>query len=226
MAGFATTAWTLTLAAAIHLGDMKTSELIRLRLHNQQLTHVRSRLPQEVVSSLVAMQAQEYAMSKWAIGLRLPGTVDADIEAAFNAGKILRTHLLRPTWHFVAPADIRWLLALTAPRVHAASAYMYRQLELDAAVFKRSDAVLARALQAGRFLTRTTLQAALARARVKAEGPRLAYLMMHAELQGLICSGPREGRQFTYALLESRVPEAPRQARAVEVRFLPEAPLR
>ena len=187
---------------------MKTSELLRLRLHNQQITHAPSRSPQEVVSSLVAMQAQEYAMSKWAIGLRLPGTVDADIEDAFNAGRILRTHLLRPTWHFVAPADIRWLLALTAPRVHAANAYMYRQLELNAAIFRRSDAVLVRALQAGRFLTRTTLQAALAKAGVKAAGPRLGYLMMHAELEGLICSGPREGRQFTYALLETRAPDA------------------
>ena len=155
------------------------------------------------------MQAQEYAMSKWAIALRMAdGAIDADIEQAFNAGKILRTHVLRPTWHFVAPADIRWLLALTAPRVHAASRYMHRQLELDAAVFKRSDAVLTRALEAGRFLTRTALQAELARAGVKASGPRLGYIMMHAELEGLICSGPREGLQFTYALLDERAPKA------------------
>src|SRR5688572_9286792 len=118
---------------------MKNSELLRLRLHNQQITHARARRPQEVVSSLVAMQAQEYAMSKWAIALRMAGAVqDADLERAFNAGEILRTHVLRPTWHFVAPADIRWLLALSAPRVHAANAYMYRKLELDAALFRRS----------------------------------------------------------------------------------------
>ncbi|HYJ41082.1 MAG TPA: winged helix DNA-binding domain-containing protein [Steroidobacteraceae bacterium] len=188
---------------------MKNSDLLRLRLHNQQLSETRSRRPRDVVSWLVAMQAQEYAMAKWAIGLRLPGVVsDADIERAFNAGEILRTHVLRPTWHFVAPADIRWLLELTAPRVHAASAYMYRKLELTAAVFKRSDAVLVRALRSERFLTRTALQERLARSGVKAEGPRLGYLMMHAELEGLICSGPREGRQFTYALLDVRAPGA------------------
>jgi hypothetical protein len=85
---------------------------------------------------------------------------------------------------------------------------MYRQLELNAAVFKRSNAAVVRALQGGRFLTRTALQSVLARSGVKAEGPRLGYLMMHAELEGLICSGPREGRQFTYALLESRAPRA------------------
>lgn len=148
-------------------------------------------------------------MSKWAIALRLAGKAhDADVEQAFNAGKILRTHVMRPTWHFVAPADIRWLLALTAPRVHAASRYMYRQLELDAPVFKRSERVLHRALQAGQFLTRTALQTELARAGVKASGPRLGYIMMHAELEGLLCSGPREGLQFTYALLDSRAPRA------------------
>jgi hypothetical protein len=188
---------------------MKTSDLLRLRLHNQRLTDPRGRQAQEVVSWLVAMQAQEYAMAKWAIALRMTGAAqEADIEHAFNSGKILRTHLMRPTWHFVAPADIRWLLALTAPRVHAASAYMYRKLALDVAVFKRSDAILVRALQAGRFLTRAALQTELARSGVKASGPRLGYLMMHAELEGLICSGPRDGRQFTYALLETRVPKA------------------
>ena len=60
------------------------------------------------------MQAQDYLGAKWALGLRLPGTTDAKIEQAFNDGAILRTHVMRPTWHFVAPADIRWLLALTA----------------------------------------------------------------------------------------------------------------
>jgi hypothetical protein len=177
---------------------MKTAELLRFRLHNQRITDPRGRQPSEVVSWLTAMQAQEYAMAKWAIALRMTGAAkDADIERAFNSGEILRTHLMRPTWHFVAPADIRWLLALTAPRVHAANAYMYRKLELDAGLFKRSDAVLARALQAGRFLTRAALQT-----------ERLSALVMHAELEGLICSGPREGRQFTYALLETRVPKA------------------
>ncbi len=73
------------------------------------------------------MQAQEYAMAKWAIGLRLHGVNDADVEKEFNNGGILRTHLMRPTWHFVAQQDIRWLLELTAPRVHAVNAYMYRR---------------------------------------------------------------------------------------------------
>ena len=96
----------------------------------------------DVVAWLGAVQAQDYAGAKWALGIRAPGLTDADLERAFASGAILRTHVLRPTWHFVTPADIRWMLALTAPRVHAANAYMYRKLELDSATFRRCDAVL------------------------------------------------------------------------------------
>jgi hypothetical protein len=185
------------------------SRLLRLRLHNQQLTSPRHRTPQAVVRSLVALQAQEYAMAMWAIALRLRDAAhDADIERAFDAGRILRTHVLRPTWHFVAPADIRWLLALTAPRVHAANAYMVRQLDLNAAVFRRATAAVVGALRDEENLTRGALQSVLAASGIAAAGPRLAYLLMHAELEGLICSGPRQGKQFTYALLERRAPHA------------------
>jgi len=153
---------------------------------------------------LLAMQAQDYAGAKWAIGIRLPGSTDADIETAFNRGEILRTHVLRPTWHFVAPADIRWLLMLTAPRVHAANGHMYRRLGLDAPTFRRSDAAFARALEGGHHLTRDELRTVLEKRRIATNEERMAYLVMHAELEGLICSGPRRGKQFTYALLEER----------------------
>jgi hypothetical protein len=106
-------------------------DIIRERLVNQQIGATSLKKPQEIVAWLGAMQAQEYAMSKWSIGLRLPGSTEADVEEAFSAGAILRTHLLRPTWHFVTPPDIRWLLALTAPRIYALSAFMFRKLELD-----------------------------------------------------------------------------------------------
>ena len=150
------------------------------------------------------MQAQDYAGAKWAIGIRLPGSTDADIESAFNRGAILRTHVLRPTWHFVRPQDIRWLLALTAPRVHAANARIYRKLALNTATLRRSDAALARALEGGHYLTRNELRVVLAQRRIATNEERMAFLLMHAELEGLICSGPRRGKQFTYALLEER----------------------
>ena len=185
---------------------MTTADLVRHRLFNQHLTSPRRQEPHEVVTWLGAMQAQEYAMAKWAIGLRLPGATHAAIEHALDAGTILRTHVLRPTWHFVAPADIRWLLALTAPRVRAKMAIMDRAHGVEARLLKRSHAVILRALHGGHTLTRAELQLALRRAHITADGVRLVHVLMHAELDGLICSGPRRGKQSTYALLDERVP--------------------
>lgn len=115
--------------------------------------------------------------------------------------------MLRPTWHFVSPADIGWLLALTAPRVHAANAYMYRQLEMDAKFFVKTNKILEKTLTGGKHLTRKALQTTLKQEKITADGLRLGYIMMHAELEQLICSGPRQGKQFTYALLDERVPK-------------------
>ena len=185
---------------------MTPREVASRRLVSQRLVGAKSRTPREVVRRLAAVQAQDYAGAKWAVAQRMLDATDAVIERAFARGAILRTHVLRPTWHFVTPADIRWLLSLTAPRVHAANASMYRRLSLDAATFSRSNAALAAALQAGRHLTRDELRRALARAGVAAEGAlRMTYLMMRAELDGVVCSGPRRAKQFTYALLEERV---------------------
>jgi hypothetical protein len=192
---------------------MLASDVIRYRLLNQQIGETTFQKPREIVHWMAAMQAQEFAMAKWAIGLRLTGVTDSDVENAFDKGEILRTHLLRPTWHFVTRQDIRWMLELTAPRVHALNAYSYRKFELDNAILKRSRAVLTKMLEGGKFLTREALNAELERAKILAKGLRLGYLFMHAELEGLICSGPRDGKQFTYALLEERAPDSKKMSR-------------
>lgn len=185
---------------------MTTRGIAQRRLVSQQLVGAKSKTPGGVVRRLAAVQAQDYAGAKWAVGQRMLDATDAVIERAFARGAILRTHVLRPTWHFVTPADIRWLLSLTAPRVHAANAYMHRRLSLDAATFRRSNDALAMTLQGGRHLTRDELRRALARAGVATDGDvRVSYLMMRAELDGVVCSGPRRAKQFTYALLEERV---------------------
>jgi hypothetical protein len=181
-------------------------ELIAARLRNHLLCRPKKTTPADVVQHFGAMQAQDFPAAVWAIGLRAPGCHSADVEHAFNEGKILRTHLLRPTWHFVAPADIRWMLALSAPRVHATNAYYYRQSGLDAKVVSRACAMIHRVLDGAEPMTRAELAVPLKRAKVPADGLKLAYLMMHAELEGVICSGPRRGRQFTYALLDERAP--------------------
>src|SRR5688500_3150151 len=165
-----------------------TIDLIRRRLANQKLTRSSLRKPADVVAWLGAVQAQDYAGARWALGQRAPGLTDAAVEAAFDEGAILRTHFMRPTWHFVTPADIRWMVALTAPRIHAVSAFYYRKSGLDRDVFKRSRRALEGALQGGKHLTRDELASVLRRARIPSDGLRRSYLMMQAELDQVICS--------------------------------------
>jgi len=162
----------------------------------------------EVVRALGAVQAQDYAGAKWAIAQRTKGLTDARIERAFASGAILRSHVLRPTWHFMLPEDARWMLELTAPRVRSAMAFYYRYHELDATVFRKSHAAIERALRDGDHLTRLELSAALARAGV-VSSERLIGLLMQAELDRVIISGPRRGKQFTYALFDERVAATP-----------------
>ena len=116
--------------------------------------------------------------------------------------------MLRPTWHFVLPADIRWMLQLTAPRVQALAASYYRQVGLDARMLARADDVLAKALQGGKQLTRGELAEALRTAGLPVDGLRPTFLFMHAELEAAICSGARRGKQLTYAALDERAPGA------------------
>src|SRR6266581_4556675 len=136
-----------------------------------------------------------------------PGNaVEADIEQAMADGVIVRTHPMRGTWHFVAPEDIRWLLTLTAPGRIASNALWYRRLELDEATFAKSNAVFAQTLQGGKQLTRRELAAALGQAGISTEDLRLPFILSRAELEGVIGSGARRGKQFTFALLDEVVP--------------------
>ncbi len=188
---------------------MRPVDIAHQRLHNQHIAEPTFEHPKDVVEWLGAVQAQDYAAALWAVGLRLQDVTSDDLEQAFADGTILRTHVMRPTWHFVSPADIGWLLALTAPRVNAANASRYRQLELDEIIFGRSQEALVKALQGGKQLTRPELVPVLKQAGIATDdAQRLTHLMMQAELDGIVCSGGRQGKQFTYALLEERTPQA------------------
>ena len=177
------------------------------RLQCQRLAAARLARPEDVVAWLGAVQAQEYPLAKWGLALRMRRASDASVERAFAAGAMLRTHVLRPTWHFVTPADIRWMLGLTAPRVRAVLAHYDRDLGITAAVVARANRAIAAALAGGVQLTRAELKAVLTRAKIPVEGTqRLARVVMHAELEAVICSGPRREGQFTYALLDDRAP--------------------
>ena len=186
-----------------------SSTILHRRFENQRLLRPTRGRPEDIVAWFGAVQSQDFAGAKWGVGQRGTGLTDAVVGQAFDDGRILRTHVMRPTWHFVAPADIRWMLELTAPRLHRLNGVMYRRGGLDDKTFATSRRALERALGGGQALTRLELAAVLARAGIHAEGHTLAYLVMHAELERMVCSGPRRGKQFTYMLLDARAPSAP-----------------
>jgi hypothetical protein len=187
---------------------MTKAELLNHRLINQQISETVFKTPQEIVGWMVAIQAQEYAMSKWAIALRLKGITEPDVEKVFNEGLILRTHVMRPTWHFVTPADIRWLIGLTAPRIEAVMAFYNRELGLEKNLFNKCNNLIAKALEGGKHLTREAIAAELLRQGIPLNGHQMGHVMMQAELDCVVCSGVRQGKQFTYALFDERVPAA------------------
>ena len=155
------------------------------------------------------MQSQDYPAAKWALGQRVKGATEAQIDRLYDQGAILRTHVLRPTWHFVLPKDIRWMLGLTGPKIHLSMAGRYRRLELDEKTIARALHAFSNALAGGRQLTRGELGDTLRAAGIGPEGQRLPHLLAAGELAGLLTSGARRGKQHTFALLEERAPRAP-----------------
>ena len=177
------------------------------RLHASGLLGRRPASLEDAVGRLGAVQSQDYPGAAWGLAQRVRDRSLDDVTARYDRGSILRTHAMRPTWHFVLPADIRALQALTGPRVHARNASMYRRLEIDdRATRSRCRRALVKALRDGHEKTRAEISAVLGEAGIDATGQRLAYIVMRAELDGLICSGAFRGKQFTYALLDEKAP--------------------
>ena len=191
--------------------------IVRRRLAAQRLTGE----PCADVAAAVAwsgvVQAQEHAEALWSLALRIGGVTSDDVQAACDRGEVLRTHVLRPTWHFVAAADLRWMLRLTGARLQAKGAGRYRELGLDADTFARMHEVFAATLSDGEPRTRKELNAALVAAGVDTTGQRMPHMLGYAELAGLIVSGPRRGKQHTYLLVEGRVPAPPERSREDDV---------
>lgn len=188
---------------------MKDEDLARARLRRQHLTGTPLATPEAVVGWLGAVQAQEFGVAKWSLAQRCGYRVtSAQLDQALAEGRIVRTHMMRGTWHFVLPADLRWMLALVAPRVRNRMAIYCSRTGLTDAVFARSHAVLREALAGGRQLVRKEVAAALARGGVAADGLKLSLLLMRAELDLVVCSGALRGKQQTFALLDERVPQA------------------
>jgi hypothetical protein len=178
----------------------------RQRLLNQQLVRPRFGAAADLVRWFGAVQSQDYRGGLWAIGQRLRGATEVDVENAIAARAIVRTWPMRGTLHFVPPEDARWMLRLLTPRVLARGASRYRQLGLAAADFSRARRILERSLEGGRRLTRPAAYAALARGGVSPEGQRGIHILGHLAQQQVLCFGPREGAQPTFVLLDEWVP--------------------
>ena len=185
---------------------MELTEIGNIRLHNQKVTGTTFTTAQEIVSWLGAMQAQDYNMAKWAVGVRLPNPTDQQIETALDKGEIIRTHVLRPTWHFVSANDVYWMLALSAPQIKTQLNSRHKQLELTESIITKSNNILEKALANHNYLTREELVAELHKSGIATDNNRASHLFLRAELDAIICSGPTKNKKQTYALLPEWVP--------------------
>src|SRR5579859_5922136 len=166
---------------------MTISDIRELRLLNQHLASPLFTQPADIVYYMGAIQSQDYAGAKWAIAQRLKNADDKTIEDAFTNGDIIRTHVMRPTWHFVHPNDIRWMIRLTAPRVMSIAGTQHRQHQLDNVIFSKSEKAILRAMEGGKQVTRAEIATALAQAGVATNEQRFIHIMMQMELIGLVC---------------------------------------
>ena len=179
--------------------------LIKRRLSAQKLAGSRVRDPGELVAWMGAIQAQEYLSARWALALRLQGSpTEAEVEAALADGRVIRTHAFRGTWQLIAPEDVRWMVAISQASVKRKAASRLRELGLDADTLKRGYVAITKAMERSGALTRDELKRALLGAKISPEGQRLSHLLLQTELEGLICGGPRRGKQLTWRLLDTK----------------------
>lgn len=185
--------------------------LAGLRLYSQQVSRPRFSKPSELLQWMGAIQAQNFEMAKWALGLRLKQPTESTLQKAYNDGKILRTHVLRPTWHFVLPEDLVWMLRLSAAPIKSSMQARHKQLGLTSAVINQSQKIIEDAFSNSPALTREELVAILGH-KIRSTQPQFyAHVLLHAELDALICSGPMIGKKHSYALLAERLRGIPQR---------------
>ncbi|MDX6278402.1 MAG: hypothetical protein QOJ72_2530 [Nocardioidaceae bacterium] len=183
------------------------------RAHAQGLDAPRFTSAVEVVRHLGCVQSQLHDMALWAVARRARALTMADLQAAFRRGDFLRTHILRPTWHYVDPTDIHWLMALTAPRIRQLMSSSWTSMGLTPQLIERGSQVIVDTLSDSEPRTRAELAASLDAAALQAAGNHLVHQLMNAEISLLVVNGPMRGKQHTYVLLDSVVETPPEQPR-------------
>jgi hypothetical protein len=190
---------------------MNRKEIIQLRLFHQGLSVNRFRKPEEVVAHFGAIQAQDYSMALWAVGLRMEKPEQSFVENCINAGEIIRTHILRPTWHLVHQKNIRWMMELSAPNVKKATRYVDKKEGLTDELFKKAWKVIESQYNDTNDLTKEDIMSCLDGHDITVSNLMATQIIIRAELEMLLCNGEKKG---TYALFEKRVPATAKISKA------------
>lgn len=186
---------------------MQSRDIGQARLAAQQISATRFDDPAALVAHMGAMQAQDHAHALWAIGLRVKGGTATSVQGAIAARGVVRTWMLRGTLHFVAGADLRWMLALVGARNVAGAASRHRQLGLDQKVFDSCRKLFEKAL-AGTTLTRGALFALLGEQGIETAGQRGIHILWRLAQDGVLCFSAHEGKQPAFALLDDWLPQS------------------
>lgn len=181
-------------------------EISKVRLFSQRIDSQEFKSANDVVRWMGAVQSQDYSMAKWAIGVRLKNPRESEIESSIDKGEIIRTHLLRPTWHFVSPRDIYWMLHLSSSKIRSSAKARHKQLELTGPIIKKAEQILEKSLFKEKSLTRDEISEEFHKSKIKTDENRLSHIMLCAELDEVVCSGPTKKNKLTYSLLAERVP--------------------
>jgi hypothetical protein len=176
------------------------------RLFNLHITGGKLDRTEQVVKKLGALQAQDYHQALWAIGLRSQFSTVTDIEQTIADRKIVLTWPMRGTIHFVPPEDVRWMLKLSALRTLAQDNRRLEQLELNQEIIERCKQIIYDALHGNKRISRPLLMQLLEEAGISTKYQRGYHLLWYLAQTGLICLGPREGKQQTFVLLDEWVP--------------------
>ncbi|QRR03351.1 winged helix DNA-binding domain-containing protein [Dyadobacter sandarakinus] len=186
--------------------SMKIDDILQIRLANQQIARTTFQSPAEVVSWMLAMQAQDFAGAKWSVALRLPACREQDVDDAIAARTIIRTWPMRGTLHLLAADDARWMLKLLAPRMIARAAGRYRQLELTEKVFSDSIDALSAAMDGRKVLTRSEVYQVLEKSGISTSGQRGIHIIGHLSQTRVLCHGPHQEKQPAYVLMDDWLP--------------------
>jgi hypothetical protein len=181
------------------------NEISSIRLLNQQIVDPQFERIQDLIEWMGAMQAQVFNMMRWAVGIRMSEATDQSIKESFNKGEIIRTHLLRPTWHLVSSNDFFWILELTRAHLKPRMRSRQNQLELTAPLLNQCKTIVEKRLENGDHLTREEIMILLENSGISTSGQRAAHIMMDCELDGIVCSGALKDKKQTYALAAERV---------------------